>query len=50
MESDPDAIPWKDDLVTVVPEPKNSHMDIPTGPGWGTDLNEGVAKKHAWNG
>jgi L-alanine-DL-glutamate epimerase-like enolase superfamily enzyme len=49
MESDPDAIPWKDELVTVVPEPKNSYIDIPKGPGWGTDLNEEVAKKHAWN-
>mgnify|MGYP000624361412 CR=1 FL=1 len=49
MESDPDAIPWKDDLVTVVPTPVDSYIDIPQGPGWGTNLNEEVAKKHAWN-
>jgi L-alanine-DL-glutamate epimerase-like enolase superfamily enzyme len=49
MESDPDAIPWKDDLVTVVPVPTNSYIDIPQGPGWGTELNEEVAKRHAWN-
>ena len=49
MESDPDAIPWKDDLVTVVPVPTNSYIDIPQGPGWGTELNEEVAKKHAWD-
>ncbi len=50
MESDPDAIPWKDDLVTAPPEVKDSHIDIPTAPGWGADLNEDAAKKHAWDG
>ncbi len=23
-------------------------MTIPTGPGWGTDLNEEEVKKHLW--
>ncbi len=50
MESDPDSAPWRDDLFTVVPEPKDSYIDIPTAPGWGTELNEEAARKHAWNG
>jgi L-alanine-DL-glutamate epimerase-like enolase superfamily enzyme len=50
MESDPDSAPWRDDLFTVAPEPKDSFIDIPAAPGWGTELNEEAARKHAWNG
>ena len=25
-------------------------IDIPTASGWGTELNEEAAQKHAWNG
>ena len=34
---------WKDELVTNRPEIVNGAMTVPTGPGWGTDLNEDVA-------
>ena len=40
MEIDIDDVPWKDDLVTVVPEIEDGHLVVPTGPGWGTDLDE----------
>jgi L-alanine-DL-glutamate epimerase-like enolase superfamily enzyme len=49
MESDPDSCPWRDELFTVIPQPKDSYIDIPTAPGWGTELNEEAAKKHVWN-
>ena len=49
MESDPDSCPWRDELFTVIPEPKESYIDIPTAPGWGTELNEEAVKKHVWN-
>ncbi|NQW17305.1 MAG: mandelate racemase/muconate lactonizing enzyme family protein [Chloroflexi bacterium] len=49
MESDPDSCQWRDELFTVIPEPKDSYIDIPTAPGWGTELNEEAAKKYAWN-
>jgi len=48
MEIDIDDVPWKDDLATHVPEIVDGHMKIPTGPGWGTDLNEEVARAHPW--
>lgn len=49
MEIDIDDVPWKDDLVTHLPEIGAGNMSIPTNPGWGTDLNEEVVKKHLWH-
>ena len=49
MEIDIDDVPWKDDLTTHVPDIKDGYMKTPTTrPGWGTDLNEEVAKAHPW--
>lgn len=48
MEIDIDDVPWKDDLTTHVPDITDGYMRIPTRPGWGTDLNEEVAKAHPW--
>ena len=50
MESDVDSAPWRDELVTNLPEIHNGHMTIPTGPGWGCDLDEAAAGKYAWDG
>jgi L-alanine-DL-glutamate epimerase-like enolase superfamily enzyme len=50
MESDPDAVPIRDELFTVLPEIKDGQMTIPTGPGWGIELNEKAARTHAWEG
>jgi L-alanine-DL-glutamate epimerase-like enolase superfamily enzyme len=49
MEIDIDDVPWKDDLVTVVPEITNGHMKVPTGPGWGADLNEVALRENLWS-
>ena len=48
MEIDIDDVPWKDDLTTHVPDITDGCMKIPTRPGWGTELNEEVAKAHLW--
>lgn len=48
MEIDIDDVPWKDDLVTHKPEIDAGNMQIPTGPGWGTELNEEELNKHLW--
>lgn len=48
MEIDIDDVPWKDDLTTHTPEIADGNMKIPTGLGWGTDLNEDVVKAHLW--
>ena len=49
MEIDIDDVPWKESLVTVAPEIINGYMTIPKGPGWGTAINEEVARQHPWN-
>ena len=48
METDVDDVPWKDDLTTVKPVIEGGYYRTPTGPGWGTDLNEEVAAEHPW--
>lgn len=48
METDVDDVPWKDEIMTRVPEIANGHMRIPTGPGWGTELNEEALRAHRW--
>ncbi len=46
MEIDIDDVPWKDDLVTIVPDIVDGCLALPTGPGWGTDLNEEAIRAH----
>ena len=46
MEIDIDDVPWKDDLVTLPPVIEDGHLVLPTGPGWGADLNEEAVKAH----
>jgi L-alanine-DL-glutamate epimerase-like enolase superfamily enzyme len=46
-ESDPVQIPYRDELVTELPEIENGLVTISIRPGWGTDLNEAALKKYA---
>jgi len=46
MEIDPDTVPWYDDLVTVKPVIKDGYLYVPTGPGWGTEVNEAAVRAH----
>jgi galactonate dehydratase len=46
MELDPDVVPWYDELVTVKPVVKDGHLLVPTGPGWGTEVDEAAVKAH----
>jgi L-alanine-DL-glutamate epimerase-like enolase superfamily enzyme len=46
MEVDPDTVPWYDDLVTVKPDIKDGELRVPTGPGWGTEVNEEAVRAH----
>jgi L-alanine-DL-glutamate epimerase-like enolase superfamily enzyme len=48
MEIDIDDVPWKDELVTHTPEIVAGHMVIGKARGWGTAINEDVARAHAW--
>ena len=46
MEIDVDDVPWKDDLVTEPPRIVNGELLLPTGPGWGTEVNEEAVRAH----
>ena len=48
MESDPEAVPWRSELFTNLPEVIGGFMTVPTTPGWGCDLVESAAIKYAW--
>jgi L-alanine-DL-glutamate epimerase-like enolase superfamily enzyme len=34
--------------VTVQPQFEGGAMLLPSGPGWGTDINEDVLREHPW--
>lgn len=46
VEIDVDDVPWRDELVTAVPEIDGGELRIPVGPGWGTDVREDVLRAH----
>ncbi len=46
METDVDDVPWKDDLVTPAPVVEQGNFVVPSGPGWGAEVNEDVAAAH----
>jgi L-alanine-DL-glutamate epimerase-like enolase superfamily enzyme len=46
MEFDTDQVPWMDELVTVAPTIKDGLLHMPTGPGWGTEVNEAAVRAH----
>jgi L-alanine-DL-glutamate epimerase-like enolase superfamily enzyme len=46
MEIDPDTVPWHDDLVTVKPRIEGGQLFVPSGPGWGTEVNEEAVRAH----
>ena len=35
-----------DDLVTERPRIKDGYLTLPTGPGWGTEVNEAAVRAH----
>jgi L-alanine-DL-glutamate epimerase-like enolase superfamily enzyme len=46
METDPETVPWQDELVTVKPRIDAGHLTLPTGPGWGTEVDEAAVRAH----
>ena len=40
MEIDIDSAPWRDEFYTAVPMIENGEFILPSGPGWGMDVNE----------
>ena len=48
METDVDSPPWRDDIVTELPDIRDGYLFLPKGPGLGTKLNEKEIAKHPW--
>ncbi|MCB2188337.1 MAG: mandelate racemase/muconate lactonizing enzyme family protein [Deltaproteobacteria bacterium] len=48
FEVDVDDVPWKDELTTRQPEIEDGFLSVPTGPGWGVEVNEEVLAAHPW--
>jgi L-alanine-DL-glutamate epimerase-like enolase superfamily enzyme len=48
MEIDIDDVPWKAELVSRPPVIQDGHILLPTGPGWGAEINEEVLRAHPW--
>ena len=46
MEIDIEDVPWKDALVSVPPVIEDGHLLIPTGVGWGAEVNEDAVRAH----
>ena len=46
MEYDVDEVPWRNDLVTHLPQIEDGQIVVPMRPGWGTDINEDVVRAH----
>jgi L-alanine-DL-glutamate epimerase-like enolase superfamily enzyme len=49
LEVDVDDVPWREELTTSVPDIRDGKLTIPTGPGWGADVNEDVLREHPWS-
>lgn len=49
MEIDIDDVPWKAELVSKPPTIEDGHFLLPSGPGWGAEIDEDVLAEHAWH-
>jgi galactonate dehydratase len=47
MELDVDEVPWKPKLLTKPYTIENGEFVLPTGPGWGTEVDEAMLREHA---
>lgn len=47
MEIDMDEVPWRPNLLTNPYRVENGELVVPSGPGWGTEIDEEIARAHA---
>jgi L-alanine-DL-glutamate epimerase-like enolase superfamily enzyme len=49
LELDVDDVPWRDALAGGwAPELRDGELVVPSGPGWGIELDEDVLGEHPW--
>jgi len=46
MEIDIDSVSWRDELFVNAPVIENGELILPTGPGWGVEVNEAAVRAH----
>lgn len=46
MEYDVDGVPWNDELLTVAPKVEAGEFYLPSGAGWGAEINEEAVRAH----
>jgi L-alanine-DL-glutamate epimerase-like enolase superfamily enzyme len=46
LEIDVDDVPWREELTTAVPEARDGELVVPSGLGWGCDVDEDVLAAH----
>src|SRR6266446_1296961 len=46
MEIDIDGVPWRDDIVNTPPVFDKGDYILPTGPGWGVEVDEAGLRRH----
>jgi len=46
MEIDIDSVAWRDELFINAPKIENGDLILPTGPGWGVEVNESAVRAH----
>jgi L-alanine-DL-glutamate epimerase-like enolase superfamily enzyme len=46
VETDPDMVPWQDELITAAPDIRDGHLHLPSGPGWGAEVDEDAVRAH----
>src|SRR3954454_4194006 len=46
MEIDIDSVAWRDELFINAPVIENGELILPTGPGWGVEVNEKAVRAH----
>ena len=48
LETDFEDVPWRDDIITNRCVIKDGFLEVPTAPGWGTELIEDELARHAY--
>jgi galactonate dehydratase len=48
METEADDVPWKTDLLTSPGRIEHGRFVLPTGVGWGADVDEDAVRAHPW--
>lgn len=46
LELDVDGVPWQNDFLTCPPIVRDGYVELPAGPGWGTEIDAAAVRAH----